>query len=82
MKTLDHLLETGKKMIEAIENNRDDFEMLEDEYDYDNSDSLQYAIGSALTSLEYAKNNFSKLGSSIRMIGAEILLMAEGYEEK
>lgn len=82
MKTMGHLLETSKKMIESLENNRDDFEMLEEEYNYDNAESLQYAIESALTSLEYAKNNFSKLGSSIRMIWAEMLLQSAGYGEK
>lgn len=79
--TLNLLIATAEAQIEAIADNAHDLKTVEDHYDYDYPASLANAIDDSLKSVQYAKNNIDKLGSILRLIGAEMLLQSEGYEE-
>lgn len=79
--TMNLLINTAEAQIEAIEENARDFRNMEESYDYTDPDSLENAIDSSRTCIRYLARNAWKLSVALRLIGAEMLLQSEGYEE-
>jgi len=76
------LINTAEAQLEAIEENGRDFRNMEESYDYTDPDSLENAIDSSRICIRYLARNAAKLSVTLRLIGAEMLLQSEGYEEK